>query len=81
VTAILNQIQFERDGYVVNRSAIKGCVDVFLALQDSTGLTVYKRDLEPSLLRESETFYAAEGLKLLQSCDAPEYLRRVGPSI
>ncbi|KAJ7284963.1 Cullin-domain-containing protein [Mycena rebaudengoi] len=77
VTAILNQIQFERDGYVVNRSAIKGCVDVFLALQDSTGLTVYKRDLEPSLLRESETFYAAEGLKLLQSCDAPEYLRRV----
>ncbi|KAJ7494705.1 Cullin-domain-containing protein [Mycena galericulata] len=77
VTAILNQIQFERDGYVVNRSAIKGCVDVFLTLEDANGLTVYKRDLEPVLLRESETFYELEGVKLLQSCDAPEYLRRV----
>ncbi|KAJ6531764.1 Cullin-domain-containing protein [Mycena capillaripes] len=77
VTAILNQIQFERDGYVVNRSAIKGCVDVFLTLEDANGLTVYKRDLEPALLRESQTFYEAEGRKLLQSCDAPEYLRRV----
>ncbi|KAF7374903.1 CULLIN-2 domain-containing protein [Mycena sanguinolenta] len=77
VTAILNQIQFERDGYVINRSAIKGCVDVFLTLEDANGLTVYRRDLEPALLRESNTFYEAEGLKLLQSCDAPEYLRRV----
>ncbi|KAJ7127021.1 Cullin-domain-containing protein [Mycena epipterygia] len=77
VTAILNQIQFERDGYVVNRSAIKGCVDVFLDLEDANGLNVYKRDLEPALLRESQTFYESEGLKLLQSCDAPEYLRRV----
>ncbi|KAJ6513268.1 Cullin-domain-containing protein [Mycena sanguinolenta] len=77
VTAILNQIQFERDGYVVNRSAIKGCVDVFLTLEDANGLNVYRRDLEPALLRESNTFYEAEGLKLLQSCDAPEYLSRV----
>ncbi|KAJ7773239.1 Cullin-domain-containing protein [Mycena metata] len=77
VTAILTQIQFERDGYVVNRSAIKGCVDVFLTLEDANGITVYKRDLEPALLKESQTFYEAEGSKLLQSCDAPEFLRRV----
>ncbi|KAJ7035018.1 Cullin-domain-containing protein [Mycena alexandri] len=77
VTAILTQIQFERDGYVVNRSAIKGCVDVFLTLEDANGIAVYKRDLEPALLKESQTFYEAEGFKLLQSCDAPEYLRRV----
>ncbi|KAJ7739753.1 Cullin-domain-containing protein [Mycena maculata] len=77
ITAILNQVQFERDGYVVNRSAIKGCVDVFLTLEDANGLTVYKRDLEPALLRESQTFYELEGVKLLQSCDAPEYLHRV----
>ncbi|KAJ7104186.1 Cullin-domain-containing protein [Mycena belliarum] len=77
VTAILNQIHFERDGYVVNRSAIKGCVDVFLTLEDANGLTVYKRDLEPALLRESQTFYESEGLKLLRTCDAPEFLRLV----
>ncbi|KAJ7227159.1 Cullin-domain-containing protein [Mycena pura] len=77
VAAILNQIHFERDGFVVNRSAIKGCVDVFLTLVDANGMTVYKRDLEPALLLESQSFYESEGLKLLQSCDASEYLRRV----
>lgn len=77
VTAILNQIQFERDGYVVNRSAIKGCVDVFITLEDANGLSVYKRDVEPSVLRESQTFYELEGQKLLESCNASEYLRRV----
>ncbi|KAJ7066932.1 Cullin-domain-containing protein [Mycena amicta] len=76
VAAILSQIHLERDGYVVNRSGIKGCVDVFITLEDGSK-SIYKRDLEPSLLRESETFYKAEGERLLESCDAPEYLRRV----
>ncbi|KDQ59266.1 hypothetical protein JAAARDRAFT_33992 [Jaapia argillacea MUCL 33604] len=77
VSAILKLVQIERDGYVINRSAVKGCVDVFLQLnEDKDGPSVYKRDLEPSVLRESEVFYAAEGRKLLDSCDAPEYLRR-----
>jgi cullin 3 len=80
IKAILNQIQFERDGYGINRSPVKGCVDVFLELEvdDGTGVTVYKRDLEPAVLRESEAFYRAEGQKLLEFCDAPEFLRRVG---
>ncbi|TFK40341.1 Cullin [Crucibulum laeve] len=78
VTAILNQVRLERDGFVINRSAVKGCVDVFLSLHvDNSGVTVYKRDLEPAFLRESEGFYKAEGEKLLSSCDAPEFLRRV----
>jgi cullin 3 len=79
VKAILKQIQFERDGYGINLSPVKGCVDVFLNLNiDDTGVTVYKRDLEPAVLRESEAFYRAEGEKLLEFCDAPEFLRRVG---
>ncbi|KAJ7650303.1 Cullin-domain-containing protein [Roridomyces roridus] len=76
VAAILKQIQVERDGYVVNKSAIKGCVDVFITLEDANGLSVYKRDVEPAVLRESQTFYDLEGRQLLQTCDAPEYLRR-----
>lgn len=78
ILAILNQIQTERDGYAINRSAVKGCVDVLLHLYDeSIGISVYKRDLEPAFLRESEAFYKKEGEYLLETCDAPEYLRRV----
>ncbi|TFY63803.1 hypothetical protein EVJ58_g3035 [Rhodofomes roseus] len=40
-------------------------------------VSVYKRDLEPVLLRESEAFYQKEGSHLLETCDAAEYLRRV----
>ncbi|KAG6842292.1 hypothetical protein C0991_010580 [Blastosporella zonata] len=77
-SAILNQVRFERDGSSINRSPVKGCVDVLLSLEvDESSLTVYKRDLEPAFLRESEAFYKAEGAKLLETCDAPEFLRRV----
>lgn len=77
--AILKQIQFERDGFGINRSPVKGCVDIFLNLEiDDTGVTIYKRDLEPAVLRESEAFYKVEGETLLETCNAPEFLRKVG---
>jgi len=76
VTAILNQVGHERDGNGINRSAVKGCVEVLLCLKYDD-VTVYKRDLEPKLLQESEVFYEKEGQKLVNSCDAPEFLRRV----
>jgi len=53
-------------------------VDVLLLLRvNGDGPSVYKRDLEPAILRDSEAFYQGEGNKLLETCDAPEYLRRV----
>lgn len=78
ISAILTQIQVERDGYVINRSAVKGCVDVLLQLTDERAdVSVYKRDLEPTILKESEAFYQKEGEYLLETYDASEYLRRV----
>lgn len=79
ITAILKQVKYERDGYVINRSAVKGCVDVFLSLDvDPDGsTTVYKLDFEPLFLKESENFYKAEADYLLTTCDASEYLLRV----
>ena len=63
---------------MINRSAVKECVDVLSQLKaEGSGLSVYKQDLEPMILQASETFYQAEGRTLLESCDAPEYLRRV----
>lgn len=55
-----------------------GCVDILLRLEvDDGSMTVYKRDIEPAFLKESEVFYRLEGEKLLCTCDAPEFLRRV----
>ncbi|KDR76203.1 hypothetical protein GALMADRAFT_225884 [Galerina marginata CBS 339.88] len=77
VTAILNQVQHERDGHVINRSAVKECVDVFLSLEADKSATVYKRDLEPLFLEKSQAFYVKEGQRLANSSDTPEFLRSV----
>ncbi|KIY72339.1 Cullin-domain-containing protein [Cylindrobasidium torrendii FP15055 ss-10] len=78
VAAILNQIEYEREGYDINRSAVKGCVDVFISLHNTgSRQTIYKDDLEPSILAASREFYSKRGNTLISSCDAPEYLRRV----
>jgi len=78
VTAVLKLIQLEREGYSINRSAVKGCVSVLLLLTVSPdGPSVYNRDLEPDILRGSDSFYKAEALNLLETCNAPEYLRKV----
>jgi cullin 3 len=77
-SAILGQIRMERDGYPINRSAVKECVDVLLVLRvNGDGPSVYGRDLEPAILCDSELFYKREADSLLESCGAPEYLRRV----
>lgn len=57
---------------------MKSCVDVLLELSvDKHGTTVYAMYLEPDLLKESEVFYKAEGERLMDTCDASEYLKRV----
>jgi cullin 3 len=78
VSTILRQVRIEREGFPINRSAVKGCVDVLLELRaGGDGPTVYVSELEPAFLRESKEFYEKESDHLLQACDAPEYLRRV----
>ncbi|KZS88122.1 Cullin-domain-containing protein [Sistotremastrum niveocremeum HHB9708] len=74
IATILAQIRIERDGYTINRSAVKSCVEVLLLLDHPS---IYKKKLEPAVLQESTSFYREEGQKLLETCDAPEFLRRV----
>jgi cullin 3 len=77
ISALLGQVQVERDGHSINRSAMKECVEVYTTLiNPRNGVKVYYEDLEPSFLNESQRFYAVEAQKLLETCDAPEYLRR-----
>ncbi|KAF8340363.1 Cullin-domain-containing protein [Cantharellus anzutake] len=78
LSTLQQQIRLERDGYPVNRSAIKGSIDVYRELIDGgLNVTVFKKEMEPPILEESETYYKREGEQLLDTCDAPEFLRRV----
>ena len=78
INAILSQIEFERDGHDINRSAVKGCVTVLLSLDvEQGGVSVYQQELEPAILRDSTSYYTREGERLVETCDAPEFFRRV----
>lgn len=78
ITAILNQLEFERDGYTINRSAVKGCVDVLLSLDaQAGGPTVYKDSVEPVILSETVAYYSKEGERLVQTLDVPSILAKV----
>lgn len=79
VDAILDEVRVERDGFAINQSAVRGCVDVLCLLQDNPrSPTVYLEKLEPPLLDESRKFYENEGKQKLESCSASEYLAHVG---
>lgn len=79
-SAILTQIRIEREGQGINRSAVKECVDVCLKLSvDIGGDSVYKRDIEPLVLKETEAFYTEEGSSLSASSSAGDYLTKVRP--
>lgn len=82
ITAILSLLRIERDGFVINRSAVTNCVDALLQLSDHPdGITVYARYLEPEIIRQSVAYYKAEAERLLETYDTPEYLRRVCSSL
>lgn len=77
LNAVLRQLRLERDGYPTNRSAIKGAIEVYRNLTDQDNASVFTRELEPHILKETEIYYKLEGETLICSCSAPEYLRRV----
>ncbi|MCO5573491.1 hypothetical protein L7F22_027262 [Adiantum nelumboides] len=83
-TALLTQIQLEREGSVINRSALKSNIDMLLSLsypergvEEKAWDTVYKREFEPAFFATSEEFYKAEAQRLLDGHDAAQYLRHV----
>jgi len=81
VEAILDEVRVERDGFAINQSAVRGCVEVLCLLKDdqrAQSPSVYFEKLEPPLLDESRKFYTAEGKQKLESSSAPEYLTHVG---
>jgi cullin 3 len=77
VNAILGQIQVERDGYIINQTAVKECVEIYLQLEDQSKKKIYFSEIEQVFLAETQKFYVAEAGRLLETCNAAEYLSRV----
>ncbi|KAK5874125.1 hypothetical protein PBY51_019099 [Eleginops maclovinus] len=71
VDGILEQIELERNGETVDRSLIRSLLGMLSDLQ------VYKDSFEERFLIETNRLYAAEGQRLMQQRDVPEYLHHV----
>ncbi|XP_008308129.1 cullin-4A isoform X1 [Cynoglossus semilaevis] len=71
VDGVLEQIELERNGETVDRSLLRSLLGMLSDLQ------VYKNSFEERFLVETNRLYAAEGQRLLQERDVPEYLHHV----
>lgn len=71
VDGILEQIELERNGETVDRSLLRSLLGMLSDLQ------VYKEAFEEKFLSETNRLYAAEGQRLMQERDVPEYLHHV----
>ncbi|KAI8374216.1 Cullin [Radiomyces spectabilis] len=78
ISAMLNQIHRERQGDVIDRSAIRSTVKMLEELTDSGSKeSVYVIDFETRYLETSTAFYQVESQTLTTSFDAPEMMRKV----
>nr|XP_061795990.1 cullin-4B-like isoform X1 [Nerophis lumbriciformis] len=71
VDGILEQIELERNGETADRSLLRSLLGMLSDLQ------VYKVSFEERFLFETNRLYAAEGQRLMQDRDVPEYLHHV----
>lgn len=73
-TAILDMIQMERNGEVIDRNIIRACCHMLEGLYDSVTedetKKLYLLEFEPKFLDASREFYRKEGSDLLANADA-----------
>ncbi|KAI9477450.1 hypothetical protein LPJ78_001655 [Coemansia sp. RSA 989] len=73
--SVLSQISSERRGEQVNRSVLRGVVDMLVELQDTDRLrTVYETSLDPQLLAESRAYYQSLAKSRLTDHSAAAYV-------
>ncbi|XP_058678315.1 cullin-4A isoform X2 [Ammospiza caudacuta] len=71
IDGILLLIEQERNGEAVDRSLLRSLLSMLSDLQ------VYKKSFEQRFLEETNCLYAAEGQRLMQEREVPEYLHHV----
>ncbi|NXJ13729.1 CUL4A protein, partial [Odontophorus gujanensis] len=72
IDGILLLIERERSGEAVDRSLLRSLLSMLSDLQQ-----VYKESFEQRFLEETNCLYAAEGQRLMQEREVPEYLHHV----
>uniref|UniRef100_A0A803SXQ1 Cullin-4A n=1 Tax=Anolis carolinensis TaxID=28377 RepID=A0A803SXQ1_ANOCA len=71
IDGILLLIERERNGEAVDRSLLRSLLSMLSDLQ------VYKDSFEPRFLEDTNRLYTAEGQRLMQEREVPEYLHHV----
>ncbi len=76
---IIDLINMERDGDVIDRNLIRSCVSMLEVLYESdaelVGDKLYQTSFEPAFLNNSREFYRLECQRLLQDGDAHAWLQ------
>lgn len=73
LTIIMDMIQKERGGEIVNRSLIRAVTKMLVDL----GMPVYVEDFEKPFLAAAADFYKKEAQEFMSTSDCPEYLRKI----
>ncbi|KAF3905924.1 Cullin-3-A [Orbilia brochopaga] len=77
---ILDQIQMERDGDVIDRARIRSCVymleGLYENLEEREDQKIYLTRFEGVFLEASQEFYLKEAKLLLEACDAQTYIEK-----
>ncbi|KAF3941561.1 Cullin-3-A [Dactylella cylindrospora] len=77
---LLEQIQMEREGDVIDRARIRSCVymleGLYETMDEREDQKVYLTKFEGAFLAASDEFYRDEARKLLEVCDAATYIER-----
>ncbi|KAG6020150.1 hypothetical protein E4U41_002963 [Claviceps citrina] len=79
ISVMLDQINMEREGDVIDRNLIRSCSRMLNCLYDAQdedeSSKLYLTAFEPRFLSNSESFYGAECQRLLREADASTWLR------
>ena len=78
-SVILDQIQMERDGDIIDKALIRSCVYMLEGLyeteEEEEDSKLYLTSFEPEFLEASRLFYQTEGRALLRDADAGTFCR------
>ncbi|KAH0565479.1 hypothetical protein GP486_001120 [Trichoglossum hirsutum] len=79
ISVILEQIQMEREGDIIDKTLIRSCIYMFEGLYETEyedeNEKIYLTSFELEFLNASRQFYQSEGESLLRNSDAGTYLR------
>ena len=78
-SVILDQVQMERDGDIIDRALIRSCVYMLEGLyetdEEEESMKLFLTSFEPAFLQASEEFYAVQGQEMLRQGDAAAFCR------